>query len=376
MFAAVLTVLAPPLVAASQPPAASSSLAEELLANERALASTLRTKSQADMERLLAETFVLRGVPDVPRDTWIREALARCWGDRFDIEDFSARQDGEVAVASFVLTFYVNPETCTPGVFRSLVTDVWQRADGAWRLLVRHSSPPGGSGVAAQFGLQPEIPPRWLLQSELSLVTTSGNTSTRTLGAGGEVTHQEGGSTTRAAFTHVSSVVDGETRARLTTLQGRHGVQVGSRLEAFGRAGYTRDVFAGIRSRVILDAGVAFTAADHPRHRLTLEAGAGVTREARVATDTLQFGVATGTARYQWRFAPGSQLQEEVATTADLSDRGNWRAAHALSATIALTRAVSFKIATGVEYRHQPVPGFGRTDTRTAAALVISFRTP
>lgn len=372
LLAAVLVVMTPSSAAALQPPA----LAEQLLAAERELAKTLASRSQVDMERLLAEEFVLRGSPDVSRETWIREAVARCWGDRFDIDDFAARQDGEVAIATFVLTFYVNPDTCAPGVLRSLITDVWTRREGSWRLAVRHSSAPGGDGVAGQFGLQPEVPPRWLVQSELSLVTTSGNASTRTLGAGGEVTHQTGNATTRASFTHVSNVVDGDTRARLTTLQGRHGVQIRSGLETFGRAGYTRDVFAGIRNRVTLDAGVAFTAADRPRHRLTLEAGAGFTSEARVASDTLQFGVATGTVRYLWRVAPGSQLQEELATTADLSDAGNWRAANALSLTIALTRVVSFKIATGVEYRHEPVPGFGRTDTRTAAALVISFRTP
>ena len=371
-WAFLLIACLPEGLAAAQPDA--RAVRDELLARERALAATLGTRARDDMERLLADDFVLRGSPDVPRETWIREALTRCWGDRFDIDDFSARVEGDTAVASFLLTFYVHPDTCAPAVLRSLVTDVWTRVGDVWRLRVRHSSAPPAGGVASQFGLVPEIPPRWILSSELSLVATAGNTSTRTLGAGSDLRHQQGGATSRLQFTYVSSVAEGVTRARATTFQGRHGIRIRQGVEIFGRAAYARDVFAGIGNRAAFDGGVAVSTGRPPRHRVTLEGGAGATVEDRIGVETLRFGAGTGTVRYAWQVAAGSELQEELSVTVDLGRPANWRATNALALSLGLTRLLSLKVASGVEYRHQPVPGFRRADMRTSAALVVTFR--
>jgi hypothetical protein len=52
----------------------------------------------------------------------------------------------------------------------------------------------------------------------------------------------------------------------------------------------------------------------------------------------------------------------------------NWRAKNALTLQATLTRMLSVKLSHAIEHRHEPVPGFGRTDSRTSAALVFSFR--
>jgi putative salt-induced outer membrane protein YdiY len=344
-----------------------------LRALEQELADTLRTKARADMERLLADTFILRSTPEVDRDTWIREALDRCWGDRFDIDEFTVRVDGPTAIASFALTSYVNPETCQPATLRSLITDVWLRDGDTWRLTLRHSSA-AGSGVAAQFAVVPDAPPRWLLLSELSFVSTAGNTSTTTTGLASDLTRQTDASTSHLRFAYVSSVVDDVTEARATTVQARHAINLREHLAFFVRAGYTRDRFAGIDNRLGLDVGLAYTTGRAPRHQLTFEGGAGFTAEDRIAEETLRFATATGTVRYVWQIAAGSELRDEAGIVSDLSDGQNWRAANAAAISVAITRLLSLKVSNEVEYRNLPVTGFERTDVRTAAAVVLSLR--
>ncbi|HUE90364.1 MAG TPA: DUF481 domain-containing protein [Vicinamibacterales bacterium] len=354
-------------------PSADATVRAALLTLERQLADTLRTKSRADMERLLSETFLLRATPDADRDTWIREALDRCWGDRFDIDDFTARVDGLTAITSFVLTSYVNPATCEPATLRSLITDVWQRDGDAWRLSVRHSSA-AGSGVATQFAVVPDTPPRWVLLSELSFVSTAGNTSTTTTGLASDLERQTDASSSRVRFAYVSTAADDVTQARATTLQARHGIKMREHLEVFGRGAYARDRFAGIENRAAVDAGLAYTTGRAPRHQLTFEGGVGFTAEERVAAETLRFATGTGTARYVWQLAVGSELREEAAVIADLGEGRNWRAVNAAAVSIALTQLLSLKVSNDIEYRNLPVFGFRRTDMRTAAAVVLTLR--
>jgi putative salt-induced outer membrane protein YdiY len=325
------------------------------------------------MERLLADTFVLRATPDVDRDTWIREALARCWGERFDIDQFTARVDGPTAITSFVLTSDVNPDTCQPATMRSLITDLWQRDGDVWRLHLRHSSA-AGSGLAAQFAVVPDAPPRWLLLSELSFVSTAGNTETRTTGLASDLTRQTDASASHVRFAYISSVSDDVTQARTTTLQARHGFNLREHLAVFARGGYTRDRFAGIDNRVAFDGGLAYTVGNAPRHQLTFEGGVGYTAEDRIEEETLRFATGTGTARYVWQIATGSELREEVAFVSDLGEAENWRAANAAAISVTINRLLSLKVSNDVEYRNLPVTGFERTDVRTAAAVVLTLR--
>jgi hypothetical protein len=71
---------------------------------------------------------------------------------------------------------------------------------------------------------------------------------------------------------------------------------------------------------------------------------------------------------------PGTELHDDLAVMADLTAGRNWRTTNAVTFQATLTRLLSLKVSQAVEYRHVPVPGFGRLDTRTSAALVFTFR--
>jgi len=347
----------------------------ELLRLEQALAETLHTRDRGTMERLLADDFALRSTPDVDRSVWMQNALTRCWGDRADISEFGARLFDRTAVASFVLTLYVDPATCAPATSRSLITDIWIERDGRWRLLVRHSGPaPAGPGIADQYALVPEVPPAWTLDGEFSLVATAGNSPTRTLGLGSTFARRTDTSATRVHLAFVTNETDDVTRARSLAAEARHGRRFSPRIELFAKTAYARDRFAGIAGRRTIESGLAYTPALPPAHVLSLEASAGVTWEDRLTSDDLRFAVASGVIAYDWKIAPNTELEDDLTVTGDLSAARNWRATNTLSARVAISRLFSLRLTQAIEYRNFPVPGFKRADMRTAAALVFAYQ--
>ena len=362
------------IAAPAQAQEAPSGPAAELGALERALADAMHAKDEGRLDRLLAPDYVLRGSPDIDRTTWLRNALALCWGDRSEIDNLQTQQHAGVAVTSFELTFHVDPDTCRPAELRSLITDVWVRDSTGWRLQVRHAGPPPRGGIAAQYGAVPEVPPVWDARGELSLVATGGTTSVRTLGLGSTVVHRGSATTTLGSIAFLTSEVEAVTNARSLTTLGRHGRRVGARVELFGEASYGRDRFAGIDNRIRAAAGAAYSASLRRRQTLTAEGTVGYTAENRLDSMDRRFPTATGTLRYRWSGLRGTELTEDAGVIADLGTARNWRGTSATAFVVTLTRLVSFKVAHALEYRNDPVRGFGRTDLETTAALVVSLQ--
>jgi putative salt-induced outer membrane protein YdiY len=342
---------------------------------ESTLVEALHARDRQRLESLLASDYVLRGTPDIDRETWLQNAVKLCWGDRSDLDGFRARRHDGVVIASFELTFYVDPGTCRAGVRRSLITDVWVFEPEGWKLKVRHAgAPPASAGdIAAQFGILPDPPPVWEATSELSAVATAGNTSTRTLGIGAQVVHRADAQQTEVNTRFITSQAEDVTNARSLTVEGRHGFTVTERLQMFGAASYARDRFAGIDDRITATAGVAYTVPVPRSQSLIIEGGLGWTGEQRLDLATLRFATATGALEYRWTLIPGTELREEATIYVDLESARNWRTSNTTGLTVSLTRVLSLRASHAIEYRRTPVAGFGRSDMRTAVALVLSI---
>ena len=362
--------------ATAQPMSGAPGAESDLRALEQQLADALQARDESRMSSLLAPDYVLRGSPDIDRATWIRNALTLCWGDLSDLDAFRLQIREDVAVASFELTFNTDPVTCRPARLRSLITDVWIRQGGQWQLHIRHAgAPPGaGTGVAAQFGMVPEPPPIWDVSGELSLVATGGNTSTRTVGAGGVALHRTDRTTTRAAVAFLSSKADDVTNAQSVTIEGRHGIRVRRGLDVFGQGAYARDRFVGIQDRVATGAGLAYTTVWGHRQTLLAAGSLGYTAERRLDLTTRRFATGTGGLKYVWTLVPGAEFSETVDVIADLQQAGNWRGTSATAVVASLTGRLSLKASQVIEYRHAPVAGFGRTDMRSTVAFVLSLQ--
>jgi putative salt-induced outer membrane protein len=347
----------------------------DLQAAEARLAAALAAKDAAVFEQLLAPGFVLRASPDVSRETWMKNALAMCWGDRVDVSDLTVRSlSAETAVVSLVLTTHQDPETCAPAVVRSLLTDVWTRTAGdpQWRLSLRHSGP-AGSTLADQSTKTPPPPPRWERTGELSLVATSGNTDTQTLGAAASVVWRPGVWNTQARTAYIRSVADDVLTAESFAAMLRQARTLTPRLEAFVRGEYLVDRFAGIESRTTVDGGLAWQAIDSAVHSLKLDAGAGVTNEVRLDAEDQTFAVGSAGALYAWKVSATTTVTDQALLTTDLGDIGNWRLHNNTAVTTTVTRVLLLKLAYDVKRSNRPVPGFRATDTILSAALVAKF---
>ena len=90
----------------------------------------------------------------------------------------------------------------------------------------------------------------WSGTAEVSLLATSGNSDTRTFGLGGEVTYDPGTWKWLGRVSYVESEADDQLRARSQGALFEVSRHISERLDVYGRGGYLRDLFAGIRRRL------------------------------------------------------------------------------------------------------------------------------
>lgn len=340
-------------------------------AEERA-AGALVSRDLATLEQLLAPEFVLRGTPDIPRTRWIENVEKLCWGERAEISEFRVLKAGEDrAIVALVLTTDRDPVSCDRATLRSLITDVWERRGGAWQLVLRHAGPPGG--LDSQFRKTAAPPPILEGSAELSLVNTGGNADTETLGTAGTLTWRPGRWTTEARTSFMRSEADGVETARTFVAAIRQGRKVSPRLDAFARAEYLVNEFAGIDDRISVDVGLGYRVLTGPGHRLRSDAGVGFSSEDRIRSDDLSFALATIGARYEWTINSIVSLGDTSLFTASLQEAQDWRFKNALALTATLTRRVSIKLTHELDFVNAPADGFGTTDTMLSAALVVGF---
>jgi putative salt-induced outer membrane protein YdiY len=76
---------------------------------------------------------------------------------------------------------------------------------------------------------------------------------------------------------------------------------------------------------------------------------------------------------YRWRLSPTAELTEDARFTGTFAESDDWRVEQTLAATARLTSLFSLKASYAVRYANAPVPGFRKTDTTTAIALVAKF---
>jgi uncharacterized protein DUF4440 len=142
-------VPAPPPAAAPQPPPAPAPTAEDFAALEVRWAQALELQDAATLEKLLAPEFLITGVgstvadPVGDRAEWLANVGRFPW-PHHDVSDVRVALAGDTAVVKCIWSGRYPPQSLTEagGFIRFLMTDVWVRRDGEWRVLGRHSSLP------------------------------------------------------------------------------------------------------------------------------------------------------------------------------------------------------------------------------------------
>jgi putative salt-induced outer membrane protein YdiY len=222
--------------------------------------------------------------------------------------------------------------------------------------------------------------------SELSFVSTTGNSTTQSIGAQGELFYRPRPTPwvfqTKVAFVRLTS--NGDVKAKSLAVLFRGIRDLSPRLSTFGQYDYLRNLFAGVRHRNTLTSGVAYKAAVTKRQTLTLRAGFGAAIEQRLIdrTDTsgapteasmVTRGTATEDMSYALKLSATSDVTDDLHVEESVADAGDWRFNNQLALTTRIVSIVSLKVSNVVRYVNEPVPTFERTDTVTSVSFVVKF---
>jgi putative salt-induced outer membrane protein len=221
----------------------------------------------------------------------------------------------------------------------------------------------------------PPSPPPPLREgsAEFAFVGTSGNSSTQTIGAGGEFIYRPAPWELKTTVKYVRNESDDELKAESFLAIFRAQRALRPRLAAYGQYGYQRDQFAGILNRNAVEGGLAYTWVDRSPHKLVVDAGLGYAREDRLTGEDLSTATLATGAAYRLKFSENSELTEEGRFVFALSDGDDWRYANLVALTAKMTTIFSLKVSNGIRYVNAPVAGFDTTDVITAIALVAKF---
>jgi putative salt-induced outer membrane protein YdiY len=219
-------------------------------------------------------------------------------------------------------------------------------------------------------------PPRHETTGELSFVGVTGNASSTTLGLGYETTLRPDSWVLKHRLSFVRSEADGLQKAEALLYAPRVEKRLNARVSGFIEYGYFRDPFAGVASRHTGNLGVALTLLDSDRQKLTADVGAGHLEESRLTGADVSSGTYTTGSLYKLKLSDTAELMDRLNLLGTFEDADGWRLEHTMAVTAKLTSVISLKVSSAVRFSRSPAPGFMRTDTTTAVALVASFKQP
>jgi len=218
-----------------------------------------------------------------------------------------------------------------------------------------------------------EPPPVWSGQTGVSYVATTGNTDTSTLGASGGIAWRPGkfALSLQSAFVRIENArattskrVDAALRVE-RTLQERVG--------AYAQGAYYRDLFAGMRSQEIAEAGGIYRFLHGETSELAFSLSLAQTWEDRVTDPDRGFlGAKTGV-QAGIRFNGAVAAECSASYLHDFSDAENWRGQGAAKLTSSLGGVLAVELAYKLYFTNAPAPGLRRADATATASLVAAW---
>jgi putative salt-induced outer membrane protein len=234
-------------------------------------------------------------------------------------------------------------------------------------------TPPATPASAAAPAPPPPPPPRREGSAEFAFVGTSGNSSTQTIGLGGEFIYRPAPWETKLKIAYVRNESQDTLTAQSFNLSFRAARPLRPKLSAFGQYAYQRDRFAGILNRNAVEGGLAYSWIEQAPHKLVVDAGLGYAHEDRLVGENLSTATFGTGGIYTLKLSATSEVSEDGHFVFALSDSEDWRYANILALTAKITTLFSLKVSNTIRYVNEPVEGFKTTDSITAIALVAKF---
>jgi putative salt-induced outer membrane protein YdiY len=230
--------------------------------------------------------------------------------------------------------------------------------------------------VFAQAAAQPpEPPPRLEATAQLTFLDTRGNSTSQSLGAGGEFIWRPNPWIYAGKLIFAQTESDDALTARSLAALFRASRSLNNRVAVYGQYDFLRDIFAGVEQRHVIEGGLSFLAVDAAPHRLRFDAGLGYLHETRPAEDFDSATLSLG-AGYRLAISATSEFTYTPRFLLTLADAGAWKFDQDVALTAALNTVLSLKVSHTLRYSAEPPVGFDTTDTIMAISLVAKLRRP
>jgi len=233
---------------------------------------------------------------------------------------------------------------------------------------------PGAAGAQAAAPQAPPPPPRQEGTAQLAFVGTTGNSSTTTLSAGGDHTLRPDRWILRNRALFVRSEASDTVTAESFLYLFRADRELTKRVSAFGSFGFLRDKPAGVSSHEDVNGGIAFKVIDVAAVQWTVDAGLGYMSENRLAGDDVHSATDSFGSIFKATLTDTTEVTDELRFLQTFDDASDWRLGHIVSLTVKMSEIFSLKVSSQVRFANLPPPGFKKTDTTTAIALVAGFK--
>jgi putative salt-induced outer membrane protein len=219
----------------------------------------------------------------------------------------------------------------------------------------------------------PPPPPLIRTQIDVGLVSTSGNSSVRTLNVGEQLTVNPAPWKFTQAFSVVNSSTNDVETVNTLTAGLRADYSVGARFRLYALGTFSRNRFAGIARRFEEAVGLAYGVLAGPTHLLDVEAGAGRNQQTGTTGPSQQFWVSRLAVHYRFSFASHAYFDQKVEDMADLEDLQNMFINTESSLVAPISSTVAVKLGYMVRYANRPQPGFKKADAILSAGLQLQF---
>jgi putative salt-induced outer membrane protein len=241
-----------------------------------------------------------------------------------------------------------------------------------WSVVVAAALAVPGAG-RAQAPAAPPPAPLIRTQIDLGFVSTSGNSSVRTLNVGEQLTVKPDPWKFTQTFAIVNGYTGGVETVNTLTAGLRADYAVGAHVRLFALGNFTRNRFAGIAQRFEEALGLSYGVLTGPTHVLDVEAGAGRNQQTGLVGLSHQTWVSRAAAHYKLSFTSHAYFDQKIEATADFQNARDMliNAESALVAPIA--GHVALKLGYIVHFANQPQPGFKKADTILSAGLQLQF---
>lgn len=207
----------------------------------------------------------------------------------------------------------------------------------------------------------------------VSWLSTTGNSESSSFGLASNYERKQGDWRYLLVAGALEASEGGETVAEALSLGGRASRLIRDRLSLTGGILGERNRFAGIDLRSTVDFGVDWRAIDREDWSVNAIAAATYNMEDLTDGSDQEYAGALLAARSVWDLSETASSEQSIRFEPNFEESGDYRIDAQVGLKADLTGMLALKVAYGIRYDSEPVPGFESTDTLATASVVFAL---